>query len=139
MKNYSYDYEWDIEYCYPNSNVLKNKLNITNSDDLATAEREITSIKLAYAKQNVIDIKDNIQRVRELMFDKNDLAKLENKIQALEEYNNTYRGTNLLMLTSTTLLRDAINRGESFKRELDTLVSIGGKNKIVLASLFSLE
>ena len=28
MKNYSYDYEWDVEYCYPNSNVLKNKLYV---------------------------------------------------------------------------------------------------------------
>ena len=55
MKNYSYDYEWDIEYCYPNSNILKNNLNITNAEDLAIAEREITSIKLAYAKQNIID------------------------------------------------------------------------------------
>ena len=55
MKNYSYDYEWDVEYCYPDSNVLKNKLNITNSEDLAIAEREITSIKLAYAKQNIIE------------------------------------------------------------------------------------
>ena len=44
MKNYSYDYEWDVEYCYPDSNVLKNKLNITNPEDLAIAEREITSI-----------------------------------------------------------------------------------------------
>lgn len=78
-----------------------------------------------------MDIKDSITRVRELMFDKNDLAKLEDKIQSLEEYNNTYRGTNLLMLTSTTLLRDAINRGEAFKNELDTLVAIGGKNKVV--------
>ncbi len=55
MKNYTYDYEWDIEYCYPDSNVLKNKLNITKAEDLAVAEREITSIKLAYAKQNIID------------------------------------------------------------------------------------
>ncbi len=54
MKNYSYDYEWDKEYCYPSSNVLINKLNIKNSEDLSVAEREITSLKLAYAKQNQI-------------------------------------------------------------------------------------
>ena len=28
MRDYSYCYEWDQEYCYPNSNVLINKLNI---------------------------------------------------------------------------------------------------------------
>ena len=77
------------------------------------------------------DIKDNIQRVRELMFDKNDLAKLDSKIVALEEYNKTYKGINLLMLTSATLLRDAINRGDSFKAELDTLMEVAGKDNVV--------
>lgn len=77
------------------------------------------------------DIKDKIQRVRELMFDKNDLEKLDSKITSLEEYNKTYKGINLLMLTSATLLRDAINRGDSFKAELDTLKEISGKEKVV--------
>lgn len=71
MKNYSYDYEWDVEYCYPDSNVLINKLNITNNDDLSVAEREITSIKLAYAKQNRIkgnfDLK-HMQKIHKFLF-----------------------------------------------------------------------
>lgn len=54
MKIYDYDYEWDNEYCYPNSNILINKLNITDAEKLSVAEREITSLKLAYAKQNPI-------------------------------------------------------------------------------------
>lgn len=48
--DYSYSYEWDQEYCYPNSNVLINKLNIQDADSLRTAEREITSLRLAAAK-----------------------------------------------------------------------------------------
>ena len=32
-------------YCYPDSNVLKNKLNIVNSDELKQAEEQFTSIK----------------------------------------------------------------------------------------------
>lgn len=32
-------------YCYPDSNVLKNKLNIRDRNDLKQAEEEITSIK----------------------------------------------------------------------------------------------
>lgn len=47
---YDYEYEWDREYCYPNSSVLINKLNIKNQDDLVIAEREITSLKIAFAK-----------------------------------------------------------------------------------------
>ena len=41
--DYSYDYEWDSEYCYPESNVLINKLNIQAAEDLSVAEREITA------------------------------------------------------------------------------------------------
>ena len=32
-------------YCYPDSDVLKNKLNIKDGDDLKRAEEEITSLK----------------------------------------------------------------------------------------------
>lgn len=52
--DYSYSYEWDREYCYPNSNVLINKLNIQDADALHTAEREITSLRLAAAKMQPI-------------------------------------------------------------------------------------
>ncbi|MBQ7801517.1 MAG: Fic family protein [Oscillospiraceae bacterium] len=54
LRDYSYDYEWDVEYCYPDSNVLINKLNIREAEALAVAEREITSIRLAVAKLNPI-------------------------------------------------------------------------------------
>lgn len=72
MKNYSYDYEWDEEYCYPSTNVLINKLNIKNTEDLSAAEREITAVKLAYAKQNPIigdfDLK-HLQRIHKFLFE----------------------------------------------------------------------
>lgn len=51
---YDYEYEWDKEYCYPNSNVLINKLNIKSQDELVVAEREITSLKIAIAKSQQI-------------------------------------------------------------------------------------
>lgn len=51
---YSYDYEWDSEYCYPHSSVLKNKLNIANAEQLSHAEREITAMKILYLKQNPV-------------------------------------------------------------------------------------
>ena len=52
---YDYEYEWDREYCYPDSNVLINKLGIKDHDELVTAEREITSLKIAMAKADKID------------------------------------------------------------------------------------
>ncbi|MBR4050088.1 MAG: Fic family protein [Clostridia bacterium] len=72
MKNYSYDYEWDVKYCYPDSNVLINKLNITDAQALAIAEREITSVKLAYAKLNPVkgnfDLK-HLQDIHRFLFE----------------------------------------------------------------------
>jgi cell filamentation protein len=47
MSVYDYEYEWDSRYCYPSSNVLKNKLGIMDGEALATAEREITAATVA--------------------------------------------------------------------------------------------
>lgn len=52
---YYYEYEWDSKYCYPNSHILKNKLNITNQDELNAAERAITAIKTSQASVNRIE------------------------------------------------------------------------------------
>ena len=46
MKEYNYSYNGSEEYCYPGTDVLKNKLGIKNDNELTIAEREITSIKL---------------------------------------------------------------------------------------------
>lgn len=71
MTDYSYEYEWDLEYCYPNSNVLMNKLNITDAGALATAEREITSLRLAFAKVQPVkgrfDLK-HLQAIHKILF-----------------------------------------------------------------------
>ncbi len=53
--SYDYSYEWDQRYCYPHSNVLINKLGITDAEKLHEAEREITSLRLANAKINIIN------------------------------------------------------------------------------------
>lgn len=46
-QEYNYEYEWDSRYCYPNSNILINKLGITDAAELRVAEREITALQLA--------------------------------------------------------------------------------------------
>ena len=43
----SYEYERDDFYCYPNSKVLRNKLNIQDEKTLDAAEREISGLKTA--------------------------------------------------------------------------------------------
>ena len=45
MNNYSYN--GSENYCYPNTDVLINKLNIRNDEELSIAERDITTFRLA--------------------------------------------------------------------------------------------
>lgn len=42
---YKYIYEKTADYCYKGTNVLINKLNITNDEDLFNAERELVSLR----------------------------------------------------------------------------------------------
>lgn len=72
MKDYQYDYEWDANYCYPESNVLKNRLNIKDAASLLVAEREITAFKIAKAKDE--PIKGNfdlahLQKINQFIFE----------------------------------------------------------------------
>ena len=46
MEEYGYTYKGLEGYCYPETNVLKNKLGIRDNEALTIAEREITSLKL---------------------------------------------------------------------------------------------
>jgi cell filamentation protein len=42
---YKYTYEKTADYCYKGTDVLINKLNITNDEDLFNAERELVSLR----------------------------------------------------------------------------------------------
>ncbi|MDD2208788.1 MAG: Fic family protein [Bacilli bacterium] len=67
---YKYTYEETSEYCYPNTGVLINKLNITNDKDLYEAEMEL----VAYSTTSLVQtpIKDN--------FDFNHLKKIHQRL-----------------------------------------------------------
>jgi len=72
MKNeYQYDYEWDSNYCYPNSFILINKLGIKNGKALNEAEREITTIRISQITENPIkgnfDLK-HLQAIHRFIF-----------------------------------------------------------------------
>lgn len=54
---YYYEYDIDSDYCYPGTYVLKNKLNITDEDELKSAERSITSLRTAQLMQYILSVK----------------------------------------------------------------------------------
>jgi len=54
--DYEYHYnKWADIYCYPNTNILINKFDIRNPNDLIITEREITSLKILEAEKNPIN------------------------------------------------------------------------------------
>lgn len=55
MNEYYYEYEQDSFYCYPHTYVLKNKLGITDEEELKKAEREITALRTAQLMQNPME------------------------------------------------------------------------------------
>ena len=67
---YQYNKKADI-YCYPNTNVLINKFDIRNINDLTITEREITALKILEAEKNPIrgkfDLK-HLQKIHEFIF-----------------------------------------------------------------------
>lgn len=65
-KNHDYSYEWDIKYCYPNSFTLRNKFNITNSEELTIAEMEYTSLTIAEIKENPIKGDFNLKHLQDI-------------------------------------------------------------------------
>lgn len=52
MEQYYYEYEQDSIYCYPDSFILKNKLNIRERSVLEKAERNITALRILELKKN---------------------------------------------------------------------------------------
>ena len=49
---YKYTYEKTADYCYKDTDVLINKLNITNDEDLYNAERELVSLRVSAFNDN---------------------------------------------------------------------------------------
>ena len=64
MSKYDYEFERVNAYCYPDSYVLRNKFDIRNAGTLNTAEREFTSVKLAYIKDNPIKGRFDLKHLR---------------------------------------------------------------------------
>lgn len=68
MSDYFYDYEYDTTYCYPQANVLKNKLNIKDADSLLEAERSITALRILELKQSYPDGELDFSYLKHLHF-----------------------------------------------------------------------
>lgn len=72
MSHYYYEYEIGGDYCYPDTNVLKNKLHILNASELIDAERELTALNLLELKispiPGALDF-DHLKAIHQFLFD----------------------------------------------------------------------
>ncbi|KAF5043066.1 putative adenosine monophosphate-protein transferase fic [anaerobic digester metagenome] len=66
--DYSYSFDNDLKYCYPNSSVLKNKLNITNEHDLGIAEREISSLRIMEIENEPLKGKLDFKHLKDIHY-----------------------------------------------------------------------
>ena len=62
----SYEYERDDFYCFPDSKVLRNKLNIRDEETLNSAEREITGLKAVEFASNPFPEKLDFSYIKKL-------------------------------------------------------------------------
>lgn len=56
----------DNKYCYPGSDVLKNKLGITDADELFEVEKELTSIRLQELEMEPVNGDFSFQHLRKI-------------------------------------------------------------------------
>lgn len=63
---YKYTYEITSNYCYKGSDVLINKLNITNDEDLFNAERELVSLRTYELNENPLKGNFDFKYLREI-------------------------------------------------------------------------
>lgn len=66
IDRYAYEYAHDDFYCYPGSNVLKNRLGITQMALFHDAERQITSLRTAQLLQSPPEGKMDFSYLKEL-------------------------------------------------------------------------
>ena len=59
----------DSKYCYPDSEVLKNKLNITDENELFEAEKELTAIRLKELQDKPINWSEKTKEVDDIVID----------------------------------------------------------------------
>ena len=66
MNRYEYEFERANAYCYPNSSVLRNKLDIQDGDVLNAFEREITSTRIQQALDYPIKGNYDLKHLRDI-------------------------------------------------------------------------
>lgn len=119
---------FDKTYCYPNTHILKNKLNIQDADELRKAERELTSTRI-----HELEMESPIPTT----FDANHLKALHKHIfQDLYDWAGEFRTVDIAkgnMFCRTMFLNDQLNdvfrqlRRDNYLKGCKTIQQMGEK------------
>ncbi len=136
---YYYEYEQDSYYCYSNSFVLKNKLNIRDEDELRAAEREITSLRTAQAMLNKIEGNfdfNHLKKIHNFLF--GDIFEWAGKIRTV----NISKGNQFCLCEYIQEQMDAIFKKlhqENYLKDNKEINEIAGKLAYYLGEINSIH
>lgn len=120
----------DSKYCYPNSEVLKNKLNITNRHDLFEAEKELTAIRLKELQENPIKGKhdfDHLKEIHKYIFQ--DIYDWAGKVRTVEiGKGNLFCTTPCIQEYATTVFNKYFSQCYDAKDNFDDFVRVFADN-----------
>jgi cell filamentation protein len=120
----------DSKYCYPDSDVLKNKLNIQNAKELFFAERDLTLIRLQELQNNPIrgnfDF-DHLKRIHHYIFQ--DLYEWAGKVRTVEiGKGNLFCTTACIDSYAESVFSKYYSQCMSSKNDFDQFVKVFAEN-----------
>ncbi len=66
MSKYYYEFEGDSKYCYPNSDILRNKFDIKNPEILSNIEEDFTQLRITRAYKEPIIGDFSLKHLKEI-------------------------------------------------------------------------
>lgn len=120
----------DSKYCYPESDVLINKLNITDAKELFEAEKELTAIRLRELQENPVTGKfdfAHLKSIHKYIFQ--DIYEWAGKVRTVEiGKGNLFCTTAFIQEYAGSVFRKYFSQCQSAKNNIDDFVRIFADN-----------
>ena len=125
MQQNQYDYEEDGTYCYPGTDVLKNKLNIHDREILSDAERSISLVRMIELEEHPIkgnyDL-DHLKRIHKALF--GDIFEWAGQLRTVDISKGTmFCKCEYIESTANKLFRELKDENNLIGLQIDDMVS----------------
>ena len=120
----------DHRYCYANSNILKNKLNIRDRSDLFEAEKELTAIRLSELEAHPIEGPfdfDHLKAIHKYIFQ--DLYEWAGEERTVEiSKGNLFCTTACLQSYAEAVFKKYFPQCDAAKNDVDSFIHVLAEN-----------